>query len=1565
MNKNLKHLNAVVTKATTSPNNNLPDPIKQKNIGSMLSKLNGVDIDSAQKSKNIGTEYNEDFIDEDWLSYTDSSINLDELRAQRQSNFSKTMSGLGRVGAKVAAEVAKMPGMVGGLIASPFSKAPAVETIFNNAWINSIEDANEYVNNEYLPVYIKDSVKNGNIIDNLTSIDFWATEGADGVGYIASMFVPGAVLKGLGAGKVAMKGLSKASKGMFKTADSAQDALKAIGATENNLNAFNATIANTFFEAGAEAGGAMDAYEQGQLQKLQSGEITQEQFDKNLETKADIGRNIFWSNVGILVGPNMITNKILYGAKKGKLGIDAFKDEAGKFSINSVKKGVKKKTLDYTGEFAKGFVREGFWEEAMQSSVEHMFLENANGNDIGLFDSYIHTLTSVEGQKAIALGGLLGGPMNVYGKYSQDKATDAKRKAIAPHMENMIELFTMSPSQIFDVDQETGKRTIKPKYAIKYGEEIKKVEEIESFYDKIQAYKEKNGGKLPANIKAVADARENKFISAMILPFITEGEQGIQILKKALEANEDIQKKVDETNEILDIKETKGERVAKIVKQAEQMQDDYSKSSEYLKFFTPVNRKGANQQDLDSFYNQMNMLETVTKQNKRFLEENKIKIEQEVSNIEFESLKKFQNKTTISKNKYNKIFKGLRGTNKKQFTDYQQENDGFNSQESFLEWYKNQNDGVIYKNKIEEIESISNALSQQYDILETLYDKKELQKAFDYKVSKENQQQEELKEKEAEAAKQEAEAKENIEEEIITEDNKAKKVEENKQTAAKKKKVFKEINDNNKAYDYFMSIFKSSSINTQTEPIDSVMVSILNNLNLDLNGIENDNIITYRKNDDNSIEVEIMNSGYKSIDKAVIEKREIKEETPTVNKEEDTVDNTTNDNLDEGSSETNKDISNSINNEPQVKNLDGSILHSKLVDSKDNEFADEAFFAYSETPRDKKGEEVTFKLGVPGNNTKAQEALDMMNNQSNDAVADIEKRRQEELKNSKKRIISNTPINEYDNIDLSGYVQIGMTLTEEQKNQGLADDIELFVENNNHQTVEDYEEYKKTQGHTYWNYSYINNRKALKQGVNLYSKLKKNKDKINAKYDSELEEAKFLNRSDTKQNLTDQQKEFLYDYLPIKVNVKNGGFSHLFFKGYNVALPSSQKAIRKNIIDKMLKGETPKSKIMFQKPGMIQLDRTSDGSFATNKVFDTDGNSNLVGGKNIAETTIMFSNATGYLVDYNNKNVGNFGTVKNAGQIFIEIPMANGTVIPLKLNQRRINSIEAEILFKIVKSMIDPSIKLSYKDNLEKLKESVTFTQNELDYIETEVKALGKKVKTISVSGIMNNFVFKGNTDVNTFEVDGSYLRMADKAIASDNMDASKEEIIEWLTTEKNRQITKKAVALKSYKKHLFNTVLTTDAVLGKPLFSEKTSLYIDPNLGEDPLLVQIERAEKKITERKEKSPKSTLQDIKDKKKSEVIKDQINNSSTKEEDVNSMTDEEAMFLGLVEETRSEDNTVKKESVNDTKETEPESLEEKVKLNVDLSNTSSVGLAAALLAKLNENKPKDNPSKEEC
>jgi hypothetical protein len=33
--------------------------------------------------------------------------------------------------------------------------------------------------------------------------------------------------------------------------------------------------------------------------------------------------------------------------------------------------------------------------------------------------------------------------------------------------------------------------------------------------------------------------------------------------------------------------------------------------------------------------------------------------------------------------------------------------------------------------------------------------------------------------------------------------------------------------------------------------------------------------------------------------------------------------------------------------------------------------------------------------------------------------------------------------------------------------------------------------YNKTQGHTYWKHLYINNREALKQGVNLYAALKR------------------------------------------------------------------------------------------------------------------------------------------------------------------------------------------------------------------------------------------------------------------------------------------------------------------------------------------------------------------------------------------------------------------------------------------------------------------------------------------
>ena len=115
--------------------------------------------------------------------YDDIQGSIAEHRAQNQPWLHKAGSGLGRVGVKVLAEVAKMPGMIGGALAAPFAEeGEGWETLVNNSWIKKINQMNEYINSEVLPVYVKKAVEEGNLWDNITSIDFWATEGADGIG---------------------------------------------------------------------------------------------------------------------------------------------------------------------------------------------------------------------------------------------------------------------------------------------------------------------------------------------------------------------------------------------------------------------------------------------------------------------------------------------------------------------------------------------------------------------------------------------------------------------------------------------------------------------------------------------------------------------------------------------------------------------------------------------------------------------------------------------------------------------------------------------------------------------------------------------------------------------------------------------------------------------------------------------------------------------------------------------------------------------------------------------------------------------------------------------------------------------------------------------------------------------------------------------------------------------------------------------------------------------------------------------------------------------------------------
>jgi len=2032
-----------------------------------------LDPDRADTESFVMGSSNKDYIFGD--EYLDGIKDLNEYRAQQQSGFNKTMSGLGRVGVKVAAEVAKMPGMigglVGGLITAPFSEEPLIETIFNNAWIRTIEDANQYINNEALPVYVKNSVKNGNLIDNLTSIDFWATEGADGVGYIASMFVPGAVLKSLGLGKIMMKGASKGAKGMYKSAEAAQDALESIKATDKGMDVFNATVANTFFEAGAESGGAMRAFESKKEnfinKQLEKGLTEEEAEQFFIESKADLGRNIFWSNVAILVGPNAISNKILFGAKRGSKVASDYIDDAGKILTDPKSIFTAKNIAGYGKELVKGGAREGFWEEAMQSSVEHMYMNEAEDNEnasiTGVVNSYIHTLTTVDGQKAIALGALLGGPMNAYSKYSNDKVSEKRRQKLAPAMEKALGLFNLDPSKLFTINEETGKREINQEFAVKYGEEVKKLEAMSQLYDKIEAVKEENNGVLPQKDKAVAKANINNFISAFLLPFITNGEMGVEILEKSLKQNEDLIDKVNAQNKAFGENENRESYTAKIVEQAKNMQKDYEKSTEYLKYFTPIETSSENKEDLNEFYKEMNMLETFAKQNKRFLEKNKSKAETEFAELEIEALKNYQLKTETSKTQYKNISKFSNVKTKEggalnisnipsiSFEEFQNKKDGFNSKDSFLEWYQNQPKSKLYNSKKNEILSAATAILNEESTIETLYDEKLLKQYFEQTLKEKKDKAEKIKELEKTIAEEEKKKNEEAEEEIIKKDNKAKKTREQKNANKKRTKLVNKVNNNNLLLDTLLTELDKQGKDVIIEPLTQDLIDIISQTNLDIEGLKIGNQIKYNKAVNNTInfevlDVEIIDENDRTVSRIELSRQEVPKEkkppveddtTHTTNDEQEEVDNVEEEeeksDLEKINKAEQKELEiNLIGEEVLVGNLinrpptKGTIKEIKIINKPgfkpqlgffSSEIGNVFFNDINKTSKlysvvkeikakyqaqrdalnnttlelDKINEAEKEELNYANNSNRQEELkkgrentkeifkvlkekfknnsltgkvlrlleklLDLSkysisrveNLQSDrgggkvngkayeggidldsdiydrilegDAVAvktlihelfhqvlntkeykaykrgdksnlsKIQKTAWENLDRLFNKALSlTTDKNQYGFTNLSEFLaeafsDIGLqqdlskmqgegkktslfknildnliTLFQESINiwstkfnkptvkleNGLLEDVmywseqlididtkisddvtikeikakyqaqrdalnsfsqqptnkenknEFFEKEKNNVTKTGlfmvsiassrgkYEKIEKTvsdpnevdvlntknengitnypdsnaknsinakneilnvkvslkkdkstnelvlSGHikaqfpkttessrdqavgialpignstlnekqlltfyekalikilkSYLNSSTTNEMyngekiytdraeiaRQLKKEWDIAMELSKSKEKLNSNSSNEftnsdnISTGTFINeeisnevnnlpenkqkeedRTDAKvvdlkgslssnseffeytekqknklgekvsfelgnpqsnklasdallkfkkilkneerTELTEEEIEEFANYLPIKVLTKNGGYSHLSFLNKkndergNINVYKTTYELKKGIILEILKGNKPTSTIKFQMPGKIQMDRVN-GKPAVNKIYDENGKANVFGIESLNNVQVLFSDSQGTLRNSNHDQVDSFNSVKHAGQVYISIKMANGRTIPLKLNQRRINNLEAEIIYKIVEAMTGSSIKLSYKDNLDMLMESVIFTKEERDYVFNELKALNKKSKNTNIISFFSNFVYKGNTDKNAFSIEGSSLRMKDQLIPFSELAGAKKEIIEWLTTEKNRQINKQASNTTAYKKHLFNSIISTDVKLGQPVFQGSTAIYLDPSMGNNPIDIKPNKKKTEPVVKKEPTKKTTIKAIKDKKKqnpensqySKEEQEYLNNvedyrnrkikDSNKQvlEETNTITYEKAEFLDNLYDVIPVNNKTEAKKAKKANKNSP-TLEHIIKPVVVNKSTRSKSKYANMMKKANAKKNEDNDLNEGC
>lgn len=511
-------------------------------------------------------DYDEQFVDGeifrpkqltsfDYLTSRDDYSNpeqLRELQAQRQSWGSKAASGLGRVGTSFLTEVAKLPVIAGGVaagtvgqisdIASGQDNTDFMTTAFDNAWVRELDDIKGEVNEELLPVYASKAITEGSIGEQLMSIDMWATEGADAAGFLLSMLVPGQILKAAELGK----GISSVGKGILRRVGATDETLNAFrqagakGAptTTRNLDLYSTTIANTGVEAGLEASQVGRQYEEKNIWRteLDPSDPRYLSLEDLTYEKGKRMRNTFALNAGVLLGPNAIMSKIIWGGP-AKKPIKGMFNKSGRLldkDLPGLKQSLKKGGQD----FALGFGREGFIEEGLQTVIGDYYSQKDPG-DIGDFltdlpGAYADMLGTTDGQKAIVLGGLMGGGVGTVMNVFNEKGSAKNYNKLVKYTNNALDTFDKVFKGDTFVREEDGTIVRDPETGrpevnfFALSDKLKGVEGLERLSAAYDIAVQQG------DVETINKLRDQAAAYQLILPFLSNEELGIEGLREYL-----------------------------------------------------------------------------------------------------------------------------------------------------------------------------------------------------------------------------------------------------------------------------------------------------------------------------------------------------------------------------------------------------------------------------------------------------------------------------------------------------------------------------------------------------------------------------------------------------------------------------------------------------------------------------------------------------------------------------------------------------------------------------------------------------------------------------------------------------------------------------------------------------------------------------------------------------------------------------------------------------------------------------------------------------------------------
>ena len=421
---------------------------------------------------------------DEYTPYTTKQIDvfsqdLDELRSGEQSTLELMGKGFGTFLTTGVGEILKMPGYLAGLgdaLAQSVKTGEFdVELATSNVWLDTVKEAQDQIKDEYLQIYAE-KASNESLLASIASPEFWASDVADGIGFFASMMLPGAAISKLGTGAKAAKLLGAG------TADGSK-ILKALGGVNKVASGVDVgliTATNTFFESAAEASGFRDNlkkdYEKFRQPdgsyKLPNGkDMTQEDVNKIIgETTA----SVYNSNLALLILPNLIVNNALFGKVANKQWFKKYATTAkaaqpattrvgkvknlfrskteqvtGRGALGAVKENLQKgiSTLDKvrsaSGQIIAGSIMEGFVEEGGQMTVENYFSSQAKKgvtdiDVVDMMDAYTQMLGSVEGQKGMFIGSLLGGGVQGATVNRKERIAKERKLGLIKSMEESI-----------------------------------------------------------------------------------------------------------------------------------------------------------------------------------------------------------------------------------------------------------------------------------------------------------------------------------------------------------------------------------------------------------------------------------------------------------------------------------------------------------------------------------------------------------------------------------------------------------------------------------------------------------------------------------------------------------------------------------------------------------------------------------------------------------------------------------------------------------------------------------------------------------------------------------------------------------------------------------------------------------------------------------------------------------------------------------------------------------------------------------------------------------------------